>query len=337
MFESIKNLFSEEVNEPIFLSISDNQQKKLDKLKKSNTIDEHTQKEIKLLEAGIFGENQIIYELRNSHVPMAVIHDLNIDYKGYKAQIDFLIVTKQRVFVLECKNLYGDIEIDSNGNFIRTMKFNGSSIKEGIYSPITQNQRHLELIQMIRLDHSLNKLHKKFLAGSLDNLFVSKVVLANSKTVLKMKYAKKEIKDKIIRVDQLNELLKNDMKSNNGFCFKQEDMISFAEVFMKHHVEKTSENEHNEENGNKEKLKSEVQIEDFELSTLYLALKEYRLKKCREDNIKAYYIFNNEQLKELVINEPKSIDELLKINGFSEVKCSKYGEDIIELVKQNSK
>ena len=54
------------------------------------------------------------------------------------------------VYFIECKNLIGTIMIDSMGSFTREYTYNGKIIKEGIYSPITQNQRHLELYKMLR-------------------------------------------------------------------------------------------------------------------------------------------------------------------------------------------
>lgn len=42
----------------------------------------------------------------------------------------------KNVFI-ECKNLYGNIEVDSQGNFTRTVSYGKYYKKEGIYSPIT--------------------------------------------------------------------------------------------------------------------------------------------------------------------------------------------------------
>lgn len=49
---------------------------------------------------------------------------------------------------------------------------------------------------------------------------------------------------------------------------------------------------------------------------LYNHLKEYRLQKSREENIKAYMVFTNEMLDALIEIRPKSRNELLNIKGF---------------------
>ena len=69
---------------------------------------------------------------------------------------------------------------------------------------------------------------------------------------------------------------------------------------------------------------------------LYNSLKKYRFEKSKELNIKPYFIFNNEQLDELISFVPKSIEELKNVKGFTDNKCSSYGEDIINIIKNNS-
>lgn len=104
--------------------------------------------DIRALKAGIVGEDRILFELKNSHLPLVVIHDLHLEFEGLTAQIDFLVLTRRRNFVLECKNLYGDISVNVRGDFVRSF---GGRRREGIYSPITQNQRHLGLMKRINL------------------------------------------------------------------------------------------------------------------------------------------------------------------------------------------
>lgn len=155
--------------------------------------------DIRAVQAGIVGEDRVMYELKNSHMDMFVLQDLYLEYAGLSAQIDFLIITLQRIFVLECKNLYGNIEVNSRGDFIRSF---GGRKKEGIYSPITQNQRHLDLI------HAMKRENRSFamnllVDGDFSDLYRPLVVLANPKTVLNDRYATRQVKNKLIRADNL--------------------------------------------------------------------------------------------------------------------------------------
>ena len=156
--------------------------------------------DIRALETGIKGEERILFELENSHLPLIVIRDLHLQHEGLAAQIDFLVLTQQRDYVLECKNLYGDIEINAKGEFLRS--FNGKR-KEGIYSPVTQNQRHLDLMRQMIVDDSGNAVAGALRGKASEDLRRGLVVLANPKTVLNDKAAPAEIKKQVIRHDQL--------------------------------------------------------------------------------------------------------------------------------------
>lgn len=155
--------------------------------------------DIRALKAGIVGEDRILFELRNSHLPLVVIHDLRLEFEGLTAQIDFLVLTRRRNFVLECKNLYGDISVNARGDFVRSF---GGRRREGIYSPITQNQRHLGLMKRINLS-TKGAIMSALLSPRFDDLYRGLVVLANPKTILHDRNAKKEVKQQLVRGDQL--------------------------------------------------------------------------------------------------------------------------------------
>lgn len=168
---------------------------------------------------------------------MFVLHDLFLEYDGLTAQIDYLIVTRRQVFVVECKNLYGNIEINDTGDFIRTITYGRHSKKEGIYSPVTQNRRHLELIKQIRSAEKRNFLAKALFEKHFAEKYRSVVVLANPKTVLYDRYAKKEIRRQVIRADQLTEYIrKANAESKTEVCSDRE-MESLARFFLGIHKE----------------------------------------------------------------------------------------------------
>lgn len=199
----------DKLREPIFIKENSSAQKQLEQLQTVNrerlTEDMRNQldRETKLVSLGIQGEKAIEFELRNSHMPMYVLHDLYLEHSDLSAQIDYLVITRKRTFVIECKNLYGNIEINGKGDFIRTVYFGSRYQKEGIYSPITQNQRHLEIIKQVRIVAKKNIITKTFFGKFFFDVYRSVIVLANPKTILNDKYAKKEIKSQVIRADAL--------------------------------------------------------------------------------------------------------------------------------------
>jgi len=230
------------LNEPIFLKEDSNAISQLEALKNLETAlnpdgQAILKQDIRALEYGIQGENHIEFELRNSHMPMFVLRDIYLEDGSLSAQIDYMVITRKLCFIIECKNLYGDIEINSNGDFIRTMDYNGRKKKEGIYSPITQNQRHLELIRKIRNDSRSNFLTRLLTEKTFDTFYKSIVVLANPKTVLNDRYAKKEVKNQVIRADQLVAFIKEQCSKAKEMGSSDSEMRDQAETFLKLHKE----------------------------------------------------------------------------------------------------
>lgn len=224
---------------PIFYKDDSEAERQLEVLKelKQTATGENTyaiEREIRLVKAGIAGEKQVRFELENSHIPMFVLHDLYFEYQGLTSQIDYLIITRKHQFVIECKNLYGNIEINSNGDFIRTFSYGRHSKKEGIYSPITQNRRHLELIKQIRGAERNALLRIVFDKYFYDN-YRSIVVLANPKTVLNAKYAKKEVRNQVIRADQLAEYIRKADAEPGAESSSEKTMENLAQFFVSIH------------------------------------------------------------------------------------------------------
>lgn len=338
------------MKEPVFLKESSNAEQQLARLRDLEPLltpegQAIIKQDIRSLEYGIAGEKNIAFELKNSHMPMYILHDIYLEEGDLSAQIDYLVVTRKICFIIECKNLYGDIEINSSGDFYRTTEFYGRKKREGIYSPITQNQRHLELLKMIKTEKINNKLIKFGAERFFEDFHKTVVVLANPKTILNAKFAKKEIKDKVIRADQLIKYIRDMYERSNELADSDEEMLSWAQSFLKLHkdIEKDYAGQYeqyiatNIKNNAALKLKGstssegELPVEDTEI---YKELRAYRLNKSREEDIKAFYIYSNNQLEDIISKMPKNTEELLTVDGFGEAKVNKYGHDILKIVEK---
>lgn len=166
---------------------------------------------------------------------MYILHDICLETNELSAQIDYIVVTRKVIFIIECKNLIGNIEINSQGNFIRTYNFNGKLIKEGIYSPITQNERHLEVLKRIKKESKSNFISKMLFDKYFNDNYKSIVVLANPKTVLNSRYAKKEIKDKVIKADQLINYIKEVNSKSDLMSLSDKEMKEVADRLLALH------------------------------------------------------------------------------------------------------
>lgn len=323
-------------SEPVFLKESSNAQKELEILEKMFAVSTKNKTEIEnrinVIKYGLIGENNIEFELKNSHLPIYVLHDLYLEKDGLTAQIDYMVFAPWRIYVIECKNLIGNIEINSNGDFIRSYEIGGVKKREGIYSPITQNRRHLELIRKMVMSKQ-GFLSKLFLGNYFDEIFMSLVVLANPKTVLNDRYAKKEVKKQVMRADRLVEFIREDSKKvDKNKWYTEKALEDTAKSYLNAHVDRPIQDFSNLLIVKEDKNKTSDGIQTQNGESVESALRAYRSEKSRSENVKPYFIFNNAQMEELIKKRPKNIEELLKISGFGEVKCQKYGEDILRIL-----
>ncbi len=230
----------EKMKEPAFLKRDSSAGEQLAALQglretASPALQEQIDRDIRTLQAGIAGEKNILFELENSHLPMFVLHDLNLEFDGQRAQIDFLLITRRRNYVVECKNLYGNIEIGSGGDFVRTLSYGRHLQKEGIYSPITQNQRHLDLIFQLRRAEKSNALIRTLFEKNFSENYRSIIVLANPKTVLNTRYAKREVREMVVRADQLADYIRRSNAQSNLSSSSDREMEELARFFLAQH------------------------------------------------------------------------------------------------------
>ena len=340
----------DKLDKPVFLKESSDAQAQLDQLKEfCKTAPDHikgkVEQDIKMLSYGIRGEEQIAFELKNSFMPIIILHDLHIEYEGLSAQIDYLVITRKVFIVIECKNLYGNIEVTTNGEFIRTFDFGGRKLREGIYSPITQNQRHLDLLKKINLDRRSNFLTRKMTDMYFNEWYKSIVVLANPKTIINMRYAKQDVRDQIIRCDQLVEYIKKLVKESKNPQDSDKALYAFAENFLDLHTPNTrdytekyqaliQEADTDATKDDTQAISEASSSDGLEDTPIYKALRQFRSDKSKEEKVKPYFVYTNAQMEELIKRMPRSLDEIKQISGFGDVKCQKYGAEILGIIEK---
>jgi DNA helicase-2/ATP-dependent DNA helicase PcrA len=62
----------------------------------------------------------------------------------------------------------------------------------------------------------------------------------------------------------------------------------------------------------------------------YVALKDWRLKRSKADDIPAYVVFHNSTLAEIASRRPKTIAELASVPGVGPAKLERYGRDVLD-------
>ena len=78
-----------------------------------------------------------------------------------------------------------------------------------------------------------------------------------------------------------------------------------------------------------EKMEDEVINKD-----IYNALKSWRKIKAIKENIRPYIIFSDRTLIDISNIKPENKESLMNIRGMGEKKLQKYGEEILELIRE---
>ena len=223
---------------PVFIKEDSDAEAFIEKMKSLSTrasgkLKDKIDEQIAIAEAGLKGENQIAFELKNSGMDMLVMHDLYLEKNGLSAQIDFLVIARKHIFVIECKNLYGNIEIDEKGNFIRHKGQGKFYRKEGFPSPVSQNERHLNILKEIRREYKNNFVTQGLFDKLFPQTYRSIVVLANPKTILNDSKAPEEIRKVVIRLDQLVAYIRKIEDEDDSLKSSEKDMHELLDSFIK--------------------------------------------------------------------------------------------------------
>ncbi|QAS53485.1 HRDC domain-containing protein [Halobacillus litoralis] len=291
------------------------------------------EKHLKLFSIGQTGEKNVRFELQNSMLPLVILHNVYLEYEDYHAQLDFVIITHKFIMVLEVKKLFGNIHITDQGDFQRVIPKNNRGInKEGMYSPINQVERHVAILEKLLKDK-----------GIITNLPVKYAVsFANPKTIIDVsKNAPDNIQSSVIRHDQIKNFIKNELEKKSPLLISDQQVYEIADTILEYHKEKTFNledykldiSEVPEKNDANHKPKtSESNRKEGDLKR---SLTQFRLRRSKELKVKPYYIFTNKILDRLLETEPRTVEQLLEIEGIGQTRVQEFGKDILSIIKSH--
>jgi hypothetical protein len=321
-------------NETIFYKCDNELKLQIDALKKLQEKypdNENLKYKLKICELGLYGENEIEFELKNANIGMYVLKDVNLKYNDLTAQIDYLLITPAYIYFIECKNLIGNITVNERGEFIREYNYNGKKIKEGIYSPIRQAERHIEIFKKLWIQRRTSLLDKVFQEQRL-SWFKPLVVITNSKSILNIKFAPKDIKNNIIKSDSLINYIKKDIeKTDKDLLSNKKSMHTDAFTIMQNYNQEI--NKDYEKEFKKSLIDNKKEINN-NLIDIKKQLLEFRNITAQNKKIPAYYVFNNDELEKLLKYKPKTLSELKKLNILSDIKIKIHGQNIINIINK---
>ncbi|MBQ8299150.1 MAG: NERD domain-containing protein [Clostridia bacterium] len=337
----------EKFRDTIFLKTDCELERKVEALKKLNEMypdNKEIAQDLFMAEQGLWGEKEIMYELKNANIGMYVIHDLNIAFEDFKAQIDFVVITRGYIYFIECKNLIGNITVTDKGDFIREYVFEGKKVKKGIYSPIRQVDRQKDVFRKIWAKNN-GKLFSFIYDGNFDKWYKTMVVMAKKENILNTKYAPKDIKYRIIRSDALVRQIEYDLSKLDKDLVdskKRTEKIAQAILNLNVPVEVDYEATYNLNKENEVATLQETeeitfkstdeQQANIDKECLREKLKTFRTETAKSMKIPPYYVFNNEELEMLLEKMPTSVEELKEQNILPLVKAKVHGQKIIDIL-----
>jgi ATP-dependent DNA helicase RecQ len=68
---------------------------------------------------------------------------------------------------------------------------------------------------------------------------------------------------------------------------------------------------------------------------LYNLLREWRGKRCKDEGVPPFVLFNNRQLAEIADKKPDSLNRLSAIEGIGKIKLEKYGNDVLRIIRES--
>ncbi len=217
-------------NETIVLKDDSTLDKEVEYLK---SIGKSDQNKIK----GSYGEKQVLYQLNKANEGMFVLRDINLEYKDMTAQIDFIVITSHHCYFVECKNYTGNIEINKNGEFVVNTKPGKRNGRVGIKSPLNQVEDQLEVFKKICLENE-EKVKKLLEKVKFKDYFRTLVVFTNQENIIKASYAPKEVRSRVIKVDEIVRYIKRGSELHQGNRLNKEEMNAIGVFFLELNVEK---------------------------------------------------------------------------------------------------
>lgn len=180
-------------------------------------------------------ERRIMESLLTLDMPMHILRDVNINYDGKSTRVNYMVFTRKMAFVIECDDIYNNIEIDPHGGFVRSSGDREHKNYEGVYYPMKKCKEHMDLIRKIKKDEmkGMSRFFQRIM--HFDNWYKPVVVIADPYAAFSDIHAPKSFKQKVVRVDLLPAYIKNEYADSNEYLSDDKEMDEWSGQFLKMH------------------------------------------------------------------------------------------------------
>ena len=296
--------------------------------------------QILLYKIGEIGENKVLDELKYSFYPMHIFKDISINIGEFQCQIDFVILTKKAMYLIECKNTKFNVKIDKTGSFYLI----NEGKKNRTFSVLNQIERQKMILEQLDLGVEIKEMHPI-------------VVYANEETGI-------EIEDKdalrgidVINLDRLNSLIREkekdlkeiytveeiekiknslinpDIKNND---YIEEDTVKWEEYELRLLLEKNiNEKKALEKIAEKnilKNVKSEINGSKISISEFKDVLKKYLERKSEKLGVTSSSLMTEVMRDEILEKMPTTVNQLSKLLVSNSIYFHKISNDLLAMI-----
>lgn len=296
--------------------------------------------QILLYKIGEIGENKVLDELKYSFYPMHIFKDISINIGEFQCQIDFVILTKKAMYLIECKNTKFNVKIDKTGSFYLI----NEGKKNRTFSVLNQIERQKMILEQLDLGVEIKEMHPI-------------VVYANEETGI-------EIEDKdalrgidVINLDRLNSLIREkekdlkeiytveeiekiknslinpDIKNND---YIEDDTVKWEEYELRLLLEKNiNEKKALEKIAEKNVLKnvkSEINGSKISISEFKDVLKKYLERKSEKLGVTSSSLMTEVMRDEILEKMPTTVNQLSKLLVSNSIYFHKISNDLLAMI-----
>ena len=260
-----------------------------------------------LLYYGLQGEERVAFELNKIKDEGIFLYNVRLLFNGEKVQIDFVVIYNKKIYLIEVKNLYGNLVINEDGSVERHIYKDNTIHISGMNNPFLQLSYQKEII-------------RKIIKDKYNYDIETMLVMANDKMVIKNYSSYKN-------VYKYDELI-GKIKQENSFELNEDDYV-LANYILK--FDKTY------NYGLVKIIKDNIRnqyVPDFDKYSdleLYLKILDFRKEYSNKMNMPICNVFNNKEAELLVKAKPVTKEEFVKIKGFKEKRYEMYGEELINI------
>lgn len=265
-----------------------------------------------LTKYGLIGEQRVAYQLEKISKYVLCLYNVRIKLFDRKAQYDFIVITNDMIYVIEVKNLLGNLYINKEGEFIRKFYKDKVLHVSGMDNPFIQMDFQKELLEEL------------FILRGVKMSIQSLLVMANDKMIIFNESNRKEI----IKYDRLSSFLsyKTRKEELDKKCFDIGKIIYEYDVKFNYNLLNVIKNNINKQY--KPEFDDEIERDYF------IKLLELRKKYSLENDVPICNVFSNKDAERMARAKPQTKEDFLSISGFKEKRYEMFGQEIINIFKK---